>query len=82
MKKSNKKQIEMLAKRAAEVLAKLDEMKPLYNEIDKITEQLVAAGVENIAVGVATLHVVDNFAAKNTVFKTTSVKRFEIKKVG
>lgn len=76
--KVNKKQIEQLAKRAAQVLAQLDEMKPLYNELDKLTEQLVKLN----GVGcIGDLVLIDNFSAKNTVFKTTSVKRYELKKV-
>lgn len=77
--KVNKKQIEQLAKRAAEVLAQLDEMKPLYNELDKLTDELVKL---NGVGGIGDLVLIDNFLTKNTVFKTTSVKRYELKKVG
>ncbi len=79
--KTVNKQIEVVAKRAAEVLAQLEAMKPLYNEIDKLTEELREAGITNIVVGTTVLQIVDNFASKNTMFKPTAFKRFELKKV-
>lgn len=84
MKKQTKKnkQIEELAKRAARVLAQLEDMKPLYNEMDKITEEFLKSGLDQVCVEGFTIQLVDNFHSKNTVFKTTSVKRYELKKVG
>lgn len=81
MKKTNKKQIEAMAKRAAEVLAQLESMKPLYNELDKLTQDLMESGATGTDLGKLKLVLVDNFETKNTVFKTTSIKRYELKKV-
>ena len=62
---------------------KLESVKPLYEEIDRLTMELVSAkklpkalvlGKDYVAV-----ELVDNFAEKNTVFRPAGVKRFEIK---
>jgi hypothetical protein len=78
----NNKRVQEIAKRASEVLDKLEAMKALYAEADKLTEELLQLGVTKVEVDGSTLMIVDNFASKNTYFKTTSIKRFELKKVG
>jgi hypothetical protein len=75
MKKINK-EIAKLVSQAKKVMDQLEAMKPLYSELDKITDALVEM---NGAGQVEDIIIVDNFSAKNTVFKTTSVKRFELK---
>lgn len=81
MAKANTKKIKALAKQAAEVMEKLDSMKPLYNELDQLVNALMEAGLEPGQDHYG-LTLIDNFAAKNTVFRTTSVKRYELKKIG
>ena len=66
-----------MIERAKIISRHLDEVKPLYQELDEIT--LALANVRN------TLHpkhgvvIVDNFKEKNTRFKTVGIRRFEIK---
>jgi hypothetical protein len=82
MQNKNNKKVQEIAKRASEVLDKLEAMKALYAEADKLTEELLQLGVTKVEVDGSILVIVDNFASKNTYFKTTSIKRFELKKVG
>lgn len=70
------KSVSGLVKRAQEIQAQLDTVKPLYSELDEITQALVAVRTGLAKYGVT---VVDNFEAKNTVFKATGVKRFELR---
>lgn len=51
--------------------------KEVYNEIDRLTVELAQTGIMNHG----SVVIVDNFATKNTAFKTTAIKRFEAKKV-
>ena len=71
-----------LWKRAAEIKAQLDAVKPLYDELDKITVELAAlmvAGREFDLPDGSVGRVVNNFAEANTVFRPAGVKRFELK---
>lgn len=73
------KQVSQLAAEAAEVITKLEEAKALYSRLDALTDQLNGACPKLLAKhGV---QVVDNFASKNTVWKSSAVRRFELKKV-
>ena len=66
--------------RIAAIKAQLEAIKPLYEELDTLTVQLadsVPAGTSFI-LGDDTVTLVDNFAEKNTVFRPTGVKRFEV----
>jgi hypothetical protein len=83
-----------LAKEAAIIKAKLDSMRDMYGKLDELTLALKdLTGEEEIFLNVRDtlvldgklitispqyIKVVDNFATKNTVFKNTGVKRFEI----
>lgn len=82
--KKTEQAIQKLAKEAAELSAVLDAIKPVYNRLDLITEAFVELGVKQIKVGDTEISLVDNFYDKNKFFKTTSIKRFELKtkKVG
>lgn len=64
-------------KRLAELLDQVEGFKEIYNEIDKLTIDLVEVGCLRID----DVWIIDNFATKNTAFKTTAIKRFEAKKV-
>lgn len=73
--KLSSRRIGELVDRARAISKQLDEVKPLYNELDEITFALLNAK-ESLAVYGATL--VDRFAAKNTAFKTVGIRRWEI----
>jgi hypothetical protein len=62
-----------------EIQKQLDEMKPLYKEIDELVCELVAANVTTVEVKDQKVIILDNFSDKNTVFRTTGVKRYEAK---
>ena len=71
-------------KRALEIKTILDAQKPLYDELEAITLELVDTGLlveTGIPVMVEGCYftVVDNFAVKNVVWKPAAVRRFELK---
>lgn len=63
--------------RAIEIIDTLEETKPLYAELDQITQKLVDAGFSSEG-GLA---LVDKFEAKNTAWKSAAFRRFELEKV-
>lgn len=78
-KKPKSGDIKTLAKRARAIMKQLDEVKPLYRELDEITLALFGVGDKLRDFG---LVVVDNFEEKNTMFKTSAFKRFDLKWTG
>lgn len=67
-------------KRVLELQAEIELRKALYDELDKLTLELLEDGFRDATLDGITLELVDNFAAgKNTVFRPAGVKRFEIK---
>jgi len=69
-----------IIERLATIEMTLNAVKSLYNEKDSLTlelKDLMGVGVE-LTHGDAIIKVVDNFAEKNTVFRTAGVKRFEL----
>lgn len=74
--KPTPKNIAKLVARAKAISRQLDEVKPLYNELDQITFALNAVKERLATYGVA---VVDNFEAKNTMFKTVGMRRYDLK---
>jgi hypothetical protein len=72
----SKKTIKDLVERAREISEQLDEVKPLYNELDQITYALIAVRDDLHDFGVT---IADNFAGKNTQFKTVGMRRYELK---
>ena len=64
-----------IAKRLALLLKKSEQFKKVYAEIDLLTDQLVKQKITEIE----KIVIIDNFALKNKVFKTTSIKRYEAK---
>lgn len=65
--------------RIAELLTALEAIKPLYEELDALVVEYVAAhGTGPTPAGI---EVVDNFADRNTVFRVAGVKRFEAKRI-
>lgn len=77
----NKQTKEILA-RVIEIQRELDIRKALYDELDMLTEQLVAEGFQAGGIDGSIITMVDNFADKNTVFRPAGVKRFELKVKG
>jgi hypothetical protein len=53
----------------------LEEMKGLYGTMDELLAQAVAQGLTVTDKFV----IVDNFKEKNVIFKTTAVKRYDVK---
>jgi hypothetical protein len=72
----NDKNVKKLVERARAISAQLDEVKPLYNELDQITLALAMVKDKLPKHGVT---MVDNFSAKNTQFKVASFRRFELR---
>lgn len=69
-----------LLDRAVEIQAILNQVKPLYNELDEIIAELVRVGFKREAFFSGyELILVDNFEKKNTVFKATGIRRFDLK---
>lgn len=71
----SKKQIGRLVERAKWIRMQLDEVKPLYKELDAIVLALVPMEEELGKYGVI---LVDNFLEKNTCFKVASVNRYQL----
>ena len=53
--------------------------KELYAEQDKLLEELVEAGEQVFEHAGHVAMIVDNFSGQSIVFKTTAVKRFDLK---
>lgn len=73
-------QVFELAERAIELKTLINATKKFYEELDVITlklKELQGVGTE-VEVNDFTLKIVDNFESKNTVFRPTGVKRFEL----
>lgn len=78
-KKISKAEVKRIVQKILKIQAKLDQVKPLYQELDDLTVRLADANVKEVKEGDVVIHIVDNFATKNTAFKATGVKRFEAK---
>ena len=74
MKKLTPREITKLEVEAENIQAALADTKKLYDRLDEITHILGNQKLTRFVI-------VDNFAEKNTVFRTTSVKRFELKAI-
>lgn len=78
LKKSIEKDKKKLAEEAISIMRRLNEVKPLYERLDKITMALTRAN--NLqAYGLA---IIDNFKDKNTAFRAHGIRRFELKRIG
>lgn len=69
------KKLSKMVERARAITQQLDEVKPLYHELDEIVAALVAAKEGLSRYGVA---IKDNFEVKNTQFKTVAMRRYDI----
>ena len=64
-----------LITRAKKINKEIEKLKKLYGQLDEITEKLVKQKFKS-SDGV---ELVDNFKTKNVAFRTTSVKRYELR---
>ena len=58
---------------------KTQTFKSVYAEIDEITAQLAAKNFRSYPIKKAIVILADNFASKNVAYRTTSIKRYELK---
>lgn len=79
-KKASDKDVGRLVKRAYAISKQLDEVKPLYGELDEITHALlnVQALKKNGALEKYGVAIVDQYAEKNTAFRTVGIQRFKL----
>lgn len=75
---TNNETLKLIA-RAIEINKQLEVVKSLYGELDLITTELVKNEFVSAVHNGTCVLLVDNFKTKNTCFRTTSVKRFELK---
>lgn len=75
----NSLKVSALAVEAISIIRKLESVKPLYSRLEEITEALSNAKSKDLEK--CGLELVDNFATKNVVWKSSAVRRFELKKV-
>lgn len=68
-----------LIERALKIQQKLEENKPLYQELDEIVLKLANDGFTHDTIDNVEVELVDNFATKNTCFKVAGVKRYDLK---
>lgn len=79
MKSGKQVYVNKLLKRAIEIKKKIDSLTDLYRELDEITELLRQENFKVAVVGETEVMLVDNFKKSNVAFRTTSVKRYELK---
>lgn len=69
------KPADRLVQEIMETHAMLEGMKTLYNQMDKLLAEAVAQGLTTTE----QFLILDNFKNKDVIFKTTAVKRYELK---
>jgi hypothetical protein len=72
---NNTSNLAKAAKRAREIALALARVKPLYQELDELTELFIDAKANLSKYGLA---IQDNFETKNTAWKSTPMRRFEL----
>lgn len=72
-----KKKKEKILKDLMLIQDKIEKMKDLYDERDRLTDELVQADVYSYQLGRVLFRMIDNFHAKNICYRTTSIRRFE-----
>lgn len=68
-----------LVKRAIALKAKIDSLGALYDELDEITLELKKSRFKSSETRSHAVFLIDNFADKNHAFRTTSIRRFELR---
>lgn len=64
-----------LAERIKEIKSEMERIKPLYGELDELTDMLIGLDLNLSKYGIA---IQDNFESKNTAWKSTAMRRFEL----
>jgi hypothetical protein len=80
--KDETKDVRQIVNRIVELKDALEAVKPFYDEIDELTQELqeiVGVNHNLFADDGRVVSVVDNFSEKNTVFRPVGVKRFDAK---
>lgn len=67
-----------LIKKACKIQLQLEAVKPLYVEMDRITEALVNSNIVEGVVGKYRLFITDNFRQKNTAWKSSAFRRYQV----
>ena len=74
-----KSQAKKIIRRAIELTKQVEDLKSIYRELDEIIgvmiEHKIKAGVDEGNV----IRLVDNFTQKNTTFKSTAFRRYDLK---
>ena len=72
------KKRKLLAK-ATRLKARIDAVKPLYQELDDIIDELLKANFRGVVTKTHLFRIVDNFALKNVCFRPAAIRRFELR---
>jgi len=72
--------IKELAKRAYEIIEKLEAIKEVYKESDQIIDEFLKLGINQVDIYGSKIVLIDNFLNQDVIFKMTSFKRYELKK--
>lgn len=67
-----------LLEKAVEILLKIEDMKSSYKELDEILDMLIKREFSEGVVGKRRVILKDRFAVKNTAWKSTPMRRFEL----
>jgi hypothetical protein len=78
--KSNYKKAstKMLTDYTSDIIRDLERVKPLYKILDALVIELTRRKIKKFSAGGFNWQVRDNFKDKNTAFKATGIRRFEI----
>lgn len=70
--------LKQIAERVLEIQAEIDATKPLYAELDRLVQDLVDREFVECKVGRSVVRLVDRYADKNTAWKATAIRRFDL----
>jgi hypothetical protein len=68
-----------LIRKALRLQVKLEAVRPLYTQMDQVTEALVNNNITEGTVGRYRIFITDNFRQKNTAWKSSAFRRYEVK---
>lgn len=74
----DRKRANALITRAVSLHDRIKRVRKLYDELDLIAAELNLMGFTRGVVDGRVVELTDQFATKNVIFRTTSVKRFEL----
>lgn len=77
-KKSIPKDLRVLMKKAVSLQQKIDACRAHYAKLDVMIETLLDYNFTSAKIDGRTVRLVDRFAKKNTVWKSTAQRRFEL----